>query len=125
MGTILRSKRNDISFRALEDIQDAYELAFTEQGKSIIDILSDPSLKYAAAVRNLLIHKRGLVDTEFKRQTVGIAGVPVVKDGHKFPLTGKLSAELADTCRCSAVWLVMAVHGWIIGHPEANREVSK
>ena len=118
MGTILRSKKNDVSFRALEDIKEAYQLAFVEQGKLIFDILDDPSLRYSSAVRNLLIHKGGKVDTEFRRQVAGVSGVPVVSDNEKFPLSGKLCAELADTCRCSAVWLVMAVHGWIVGHPE-------
>ena len=117
MGTILKNS-SKVSFRSLVAIQEAYALAFTEQSQSIHEILNDPGLRYAAAVRNVLIHKRGKVDAEFFKQIVGIAGVPKLEHNDKFPLTGDISAKLADSCRGCAAWLVNAVHAWLLGHPE-------
>jgi hypothetical protein len=114
MGTILK---DTVSFRSLARIREAYHRAFAKQSKSIDDILDDPGLQYAAAVRNLLIHKRGIVDAEFLKQIASIPNAPALAVKDKFRLTGKLCAELSDSCRSCAVWLVSAVHAWIIGHP--------
>jgi hypothetical protein len=116
MGTIL--KESAVSFRSLPAIRDAYHRAFAKQHVSIDKILDDPGLQYAAAVRNLLVHKRGIVDSEFKEQISSISDVPPIAVNDQFPLTGKLCAQLADSCRSCAVSLVVAVHAWIIGHPE-------
>ena len=52
VGTIL--KRNDnIGFRSIYDIRASYHRAFDRQNKTIDDILDDPGLQYAAAVRNI------------------------------------------------------------------------
>lgn len=119
VGTIL--KRNDnIGFRSIYDIRASYHRAFDRQNKTIDDILDDPGLQYAAAVRNLLVHKRGVVDTEFIEQISGINGVPELEPKDVFQLTGTICRELADSCRLCAVWLVNAVHSWIIGHPESS-----
>jgi hypothetical protein len=115
MGTIL--KKTAVSFRSLPAIREAYHRAFAEQSKSIDGILDDPELQYAAAVRNLLVHKRGIVDKEFLKQVSGIPDVPKTPVKGSFPLSGKLSAQLADSCRSCATSLVVAVHGWLQGHP--------
>ena len=117
LGTILKG-RNDIGFRSIYDIRASYHRAFCQQNATIVDILDTPGLQYAAAVRNLLIHKRGIVDKEFNEQTASIPGAVQVRAGDTFLLTGTLCAELSDHCRNCAVLLVNAVHGWIIGHPE-------
>lgn len=117
LGTILK-ERNDIGFRSLYDIRASYHRAFSQQNATIVDVLDTPGLQYAAAVRNLLIHKRGIVDKEFNEQTASVPGAMQVRVGDAFLLTGKLCAELSDHCRNCAIFLVIAVHGWIIGHPE-------
>jgi hypothetical protein len=117
MGTILKER---FSFRALDGIRFAYHRAFAAQSTTIDDTLDDAGLQHAAAVRNLLIHKRGIVDEEFIDQTAGLPSNPQVAIGEVLPLTGKLCEVLSDSCRVCAVWLVMAVHAWIIGHPEGD-----
>lgn len=117
MGTILK-RRGDIAFRSIYDIRESYHRAFRDQSKDIDDVLDDPKLQYAAAVRNLLIHKGGIVDKEFRNQVSLVPEVPVVNDKERFPLTGKLCAELSDTCRTCSMLLTNLVHAWIIGHPE-------
>jgi len=115
MGTILLDV-GKVSFRSLPDIRAAYHSAFWEHAGNIDEVLNDPGLQYAAAVRNVFIHKAGKVDQEFFDQTANVPGVPTLKSGDPFPLTGKLCAKLVDDligCSCS---LIRAVHSWIIGH---------
>jgi len=119
MGTILK-RSSKVGFRSLLAIRESYELAFTEQSRSILETLDTKGLRYAAAVRNVFIHKRGRVDKEFFQQTSGIPDVPTLIDGDVFPLSGELCAQLADSCRTCAGRLVNAVHCWIIGHPEKS-----
>jgi len=120
MGTILK-RQKDVGFRTLWDIRDSYSLAFSVQAAPIEAVLDDKTLKYAAAVRNLLIHKRGVIDQEFCNQTSGIPDIPEFDPNGPpivFPISGELCAKLTDSRRASACWLVNAVHAWIIGHPE-------
>lgn len=119
MGTILK---NSVSFRSLAGIREAYDRAFSKHSNQIVEILDDPGLQYAAAVRNLLIHKGGIVDAEFRKQVACLPSPLELTIGEKFPVTGRLCAELADACRTCAVWLVCAVHAWIVGHPEKGKE---
>src|SRR5262249_10263580 len=120
MGTVLKDyRKNLVSFRALDDITTAYRLAFCQQGKAILGILTAPQLKYAAAVRNLLIHKRGIIDGQFIEQCAGIPDIPQLKENERLPITGKLCAILSDACHYSSIELILAVHGWIVGHPDS------
>lgn len=120
MGTLLKRKQI-VGFRSIYDIRESYKLAFTEQHKSIEAILHDKDLQYAAAVRNVLIHKGGIIDAEFDEQTAGIPEAPKFDPKGPpvdFPIKGEICARLTDACCTSACWLVNAVHAWIIGHPE-------
>jgi hypothetical protein len=121
MGTILKDRQKLISFRSLEKIQGAYALAFSEKGSAIASILEAPTLRYAAAVRSLVVHKRGIVDGEFRKQTSGIVDVPMVEEGNPFPISGQLCAQLSDACPHAATCLLLAVHAWIVGHSEKGK----
>ena len=123
LGTILKNKK-PVSFRTLEKIQETYDLAFSENGVDISKILHADDLRYAAAVRNLIIHRRGIVDDDFHKQTGGIKDVPMIDEGKPFPVTGALCARLADACRHAAIKLSLVVHAWIDGHPEKGRPVA-
>lgn len=117
MGDILlRNKR--VSFRAISGIREAYHRAFDKHADDVDSVLDDAGLQYTAAVRNVLAHKAGRVDGEFKEQTAGISGVPAVADGEVFPLTGQIVAELCDATMSCSGSLIRSVHEWIIGHPE-------
>ena len=117
IGTILKRKDN-VSFRSLYDIRASYHQAFSVNHKSVDEVLDDSGLQHAAAVRNLLIHKSGVVDKEFLEQVAGIPDVPPCKPDETYPLTGEGSAKLTDHCRVCACWLINAVHAWITNHPE-------
>jgi len=114
MGTILKDA---VSFRSLPAIRDAYLRAFSQQHQSIDDILDDEGLQYTAAARNVIVHKRGFVDKEYLTQVAKVTDALRPAVGERLALSGELCARLCDSCRCCAVWLVNAVHAWIIGHP--------
>src|SRR5258708_32385251 len=102
MGTILINA-NKAFFRSISDIREAYHFAFSRHASIIDEILDSDGIQYAAAVRNVMIHKSGRVDQEFFEQVAGIADIPILKDGDKFPLTGTLTQKLADdliSCCC-------------------------
>ena len=122
LGTLLK-KKDVVSFRTLDKISESYRLAFSEQFKPIEDVLKYASLRHAAAVRNLLIHKRGIIDREFIDQATGLPELPAWDPNGPpmlCPLSGPLCARLSDCCRNCAIWLTNAVHAWIIGHPEGS-----
>jgi hypothetical protein len=69
-------------------------------------------------VRNLLVHKGGNGDKEYREQIAGISDAVQLQDNEKFPMTGAICARLSDSCAYCAMWLVNAVHAWILGNPE-------
>ena len=115
MGDVLRNSRK-VVFRSLADIREAYHRAFSEQAADVDNVLDDPGLQYASAVRNVLIHKAGRVDDEYREQTAGLTGIARVAVGEKLPLTGEVAEKLADDTIDCAFRLFRAVHAWIIGH---------
>ena len=120
LGTMLKDQSRN--FRTLFGIQDAYRNTFQRQGERINSILSEPPLKYTAAVRNVIIHKGGKIDEEYLDQVSRIPNAYRSAVGDKFALTGKMTYDLAEAALKSAADLLNAVHGWIIGHPEKNDE---
>ena len=58
MGTILKE---NVSFRSLPAIREAYHRAFSKDHENIDKILIDEGIVYAAAVTNLLVHKSGIM----------------------------------------------------------------
>lgn len=109
---------DNYNFRSLKKITESYEKVFSKGAPytPISSVLSAPGLKHAAAVRNLFMHKRGILDEEWNSQTAEIKDAPKWVPGPplKMHLTLKLCAELHENCRTSCIGLVNAVHEWII-----------
>lgn len=115
MGSILY-QRGGINFRSITLIRECYHKAFSKAA-DIDKVLDSDGIQYVSAVRNLLVHKAGKVDQEFKKQTAEIPDIPTVSEGHEFPLTGKIASNLADAATTSAIRLVEYVHKWIVDNP--------
>jgi hypothetical protein len=107
-----------VSFRSLGNIREAYHLAFSEQSQSIDFQLDREELQYIAAIRNVLIHKAGKVDTEFFEQTKLIPNMEALNEGDTFPLSGVLTKNLVDSVVDISYALIKSVYAWLIGHPE-------
>ena len=62
MGTVLREKFN---FTVLDSVRDAYSMAFHKHSKKIEAAIMDKSLDALNKVRNLIVHKAGIVDKRY------------------------------------------------------------
>ena len=95
VGTILKKK---YLFQKLEGIQDAYEHAFSKvlirpQAERLQKLLSQKGMRCAAAVRNLLVHRGGVVDEEFKNQIKHRKEDDIVIDGVALTCSGDVVLE--------------------------------
>jgi hypothetical protein len=66
MGTILRDKFN---FTVLDSIRDAYSRAFHKDSKQIEAAISEKSIDALNKVRNLIVHKAGIIDKRYHDET--------------------------------------------------------
>jgi hypothetical protein len=67
LGTLLRPK---FDFASVEGIKRAFDAAFrdTKRGVELQSILSKPILRKLEVTRNLIVHRAGIVDSEYNRQ---------------------------------------------------------
>ncbi len=119
LGTVLKYK-DGRSFRTLAGIQVAFDESFSDQGKKIHTILYDPQIRYASAVRNVIVHKAGRIDQEYLDQVAQVPDAIRLQEGTPFPLTGKLTYDIGEKALTTAATLLKAVNGWIVGHPEKS-----
>lgn len=119
MGDVLR---NEVNFRSLAGIRRAYHSAFSQQHARIDEVLDETVLQYSAAVRNVLIHKGGKVDAEYREQVAGVPEAIRPEVGQPLPISGKLTAELIGGLVGNSQKLIRAVDAWILGHPEDSDE---
>jgi hypothetical protein len=105
-------------FQSLAAIRRTYQQPFSANSNGVFNILNDPWLDYAAAVRNVLIHKNGKIDPEFRAQVAKLELPEVVSpvDGENFPLTGMLTATLVDHVFDRGLALIKAVHDWVLSN---------
>src|SRR5207245_7292056 len=105
IGTLLKNA-DKRSFRTLWDIRDVYFETFKAQGESIASVLDDSQLQYTAAVRNVLIHKGGKIDVEYRKQVDEVPNAFNDDPGTKFPLTGKVGNERCEAAISNGARLV-------------------
>jgi hypothetical protein len=121
MGTILREMKgsNTITFGTLEDIRDAYKKAFTEHADSIHNALKDDnqSLDALSLTRNLIVHKAGKCDSEYKRRAAPIPQLPQLAIGQSLMLDGDLVKKLMEPAIFSCRQLLDSVGKWLNNHP--------
>jgi hypothetical protein len=89
-----------VKFSSLEGIREAYSLAFSDEIKKarpgkIDEVLADHGLEATAFVRNLLVHKGGVVDTRFLEESEGVPIVPRLALGDKLLLDSDLVKSLS------------------------------
>jgi len=114
MGTILR---NRFAFTLLDGIIEAYEAAFSKDETEVIDIIKDRALFRLSCVRNVIVHKGGLVDEEFHHKMgkeARFSGVPI---GEAITIDGEAANELIGPAVRCGVRLVGAVDDWLSSHP--------
>lgn len=121
MGTMLRQHGNVI-FTSLEEIRSAYVAAFWQHRDAIDSVLDDPVLDALSLARNLMVHKAGRCDEEYKRRAKNIQSLPRLELKQPFPVTGTLVKQLVEPAVYIGVKLVVAVDDWLTAHPDRTKE---
>lgn len=111
MGTVLREK---FKFQMLDGIRNAYIQAFDESHTSVREAILHPSLTVLAAVRNLLVHRAGIVDQDFMNDYGRCVELrsefPSVELKKPLPMTGLTVHHLIYPVVTQSVKLIEAVN---------------
>jgi hypothetical protein len=108
MGTILKSK---YGFDKLDSIRDAYSEAFGD--KAINAIIEDKTLTALSLVRNLIVHKGGVVDDDYLKRKNDLPPSAIADFGKSLPMDGELTGALISRPIILGIELIMAVDNWI------------
>lgn len=119
MGTVLRSK-GKVGFTRLSDIREAYSVAFSDDANDIDKVLEDNALDAISAVRNLLVHKAGMVDEEFLQRSKAIPYLPRLSLGDKLQLDGDIVKKQIEPVIRLSVSLLQAVDAWIVRNTKSG-----
>lgn len=117
MGTLLR---RDFGFINLEGSIAAYQKAFSCDSDHVLGAIQNPILKALFAIRNVLVHKAGIVDKIFRDDADGIDVLKKwssQKDGTLIEFDGEDIKALIEPATKLGAYLIVAVDDWITNHP--------
>lgn len=110
MGTVLREKYN---FQVLDGIRRAYTEAFDQSRAAVREAILDESLTALSAVRNVLVHRAGIVDDEFMEDRLRckelMSAFPAVELKKPLPMTGLTVHSLIHPVVVQSVKLIEGV----------------
>jgi hypothetical protein len=112
MGTVLRQQKK-VAFQSIWDIREAYAKAFSVDFAGVRDVVLHTSLKHLAAVRNVMVHKAGIADKQFKDETSDCRNFDGTAAGDRVVLDGATVAGLNGEAIRQSVNLIVAVDNWI------------
>lgn len=115
MGSILKEDRR-VNFVKLEGIREAYARAFFKDSDTIDRALNNPALDALSLVRNVLIHRAGVVDSEYVARSQKFVLAPNAKLGEILNLDGIIVSDLIRGSIMASSDLVIAVDKWIGQH---------
>ncbi len=127
MGTLLKS---EFKFSYLEGITRKYFIAWSDSvdRQELKDILVNTDLDLLQSVRNLLVHRGGIVDEKFMRRitqkSTGIVypmfdGATV---GQPLPISGPAMSGLANQSIQISAKLIRFVDGWLAARNKGGPE---
>ncbi len=111
--TLLRERKVD--FQSLKMIRAAYNVAFAGEIEPIFK-LHNTELFRLETVRNLFVHKGGLVDRKFVER---MGNEPDMKDkiGRSLSVNGEYVAHKANVVAVCSTQLLQAVDKWLLDNP--------
>jgi hypothetical protein len=116
IGNILAVKYGGM--RSLDEIADRYVSTFPRGCiAGNIEFWNDEHIRASSAVRNLLIHKAGKVDKEFKEQRGKYAELACCDIDDQLFIDGKLVSDLIRGMVAFTKRLIVAVDEWIVNNP--------
>jgi hypothetical protein len=113
MGTILKEK---FAFTTLGGIREAYASAFHKDFDDIDTFIFNESLDRLSALRNVIVHKGGIADSEYVRRAKDFSALPQTKAGEKVILDGKMVADLIADVIVECAGLAQKVDMWLLNH---------
>lgn len=125
MGTALRDDEPPrFNFSVLGGIRDAYEAAFFEDYEAVQEALWDRSLDALHAVRNVIVHRAGVIDEKFVSRVKSIPLLTGQRPEDKLDLNGGLVARLVGPAFSAVVMLIRSVDNWLAGHLGGNQPIA-
>lgn len=121
MGTILLRERK-VDFQSLENIRDAYKAAFAGEFESIFDS-HNVELFRLETVRNLFVHKGGIIDDKFIKRMGDEPGFKE-KEGHSLSVDGEYVANKANVVSVCSTQLIQAVDKWLSENPSDKENAA-
>jgi hypothetical protein len=113
MGTILRERYR---FDTLLESRKAYREAFSVDGGAIQQILANQAIDAANALRQVLVHRAGVVDRLYASRTENLPLAPHVAEGERIALNGEIVFNLLSAIRPLTIELFYAVDDWLVQH---------
>jgi hypothetical protein len=113
MGTLLRRQQ---SFQRLDDIREAYSVAFKDHSQEIDTILADKTIDALGAVRNLIVHKSCVVDEDYQNKAKDCPLLDHLSVGERLMIDGDMVGALTGPVMNRSIELVKAVDRWITNH---------
>lgn len=113
MGSILREK---FAFTTLQGIRDAYEASFYKKADDLDQIITADCYDRLSALRNVIVHKGAIADTEYVRKANDFPTLPKLEKGQKIELNGKMVADLIHESSITTARLIHAVDQWLVAN---------
>jgi hypothetical protein len=114
MGTILRHR---FGFSSLFGARMAYGAAFGEEAMDVKRCVMDDSLDALSAVRNVLVHKSGVIDKDYQGRKAYLKDkIPSGEIGQRLSLDGVVAVGFIKPALEAASSLIRAVDDWLIAH---------
>lgn len=113
MGLILKRR---FSFNTLDGTREAYSRAFSRESSQIDRALSDKSLDALCSIRNLIVHKDGVIDQDYADRTRFFGSLPKSPVGDLVMLDGDIVVRLVKPAIAAASSLLASVDDWMIKH---------
>jgi hypothetical protein len=119
MGDLLLRQRA-VDFQSLKTIRAAYKTAFAGELESIFGT-HGRELFRLESVRNLFVHKGGLVDRKFIER---MGNEPDMQDklGHSLSVSGEYVAHKANVTAVCSTQLIQAIDKWLVENPPDEQD---
>jgi hypothetical protein len=119
MGTLLRES-DKVAFQSLGKIRDAYHLAFSRDNASVLFHINSRAFDFLSALRNLIVHKAGVVDNEFVciLRDLKYMRLPILNQSLALDIKSVLL--LVKAIALKSKMLIRTVDEWIVNHPVSD-----
>lgn len=111
--------RSRLTYRSVKAIRDSYWLVFHKNYGRIDRIIKHRSIDNLHAVRNVLVHKGGIVDQPFLDRIAGVPQFSKAQDNALLHLDFAMVKWLIRPVFARGISLIVAVNRWVREHPDA------